>query len=306
MLRKRWLPAGAALLLVVAGMLLIRAPAPPPATEFTKGYFNGERAFADLEAQVSLGPRIRGEDGHSTFIKWVSDAFSDAGWQVNIHATQYNGFPVQNIIAKRGAPEEGGDWVIVAAHYDSRMQADRDPAPENRILPVPGANDGASGVAVIVELARALPEIDGKEIWFVLFDAEDNGDIDGMPWIIGSTAFVRDLGEFASGRLPDAVVVIDMIGDADLNIHPENYSDPALVQAIWLQAAALGYEKEFQPINKYSMLDDHTPFVRAGIPAVLLIDFDYPYWHTVADTPDKTSPESLRAVGETLLAWLQR
>jgi Zn-dependent M28 family amino/carboxypeptidase len=102
------------------------------------------------------------------------------------------------------------------------------------------------------------------------------------------------------------VVIVDMIGDADLNIYKEWNSDPKLTNEIWEVANNLGYENKFIPDYKYSMLDDHTPFLEAGIPAVDLIDFDYPYWHTVHDTPDKVSAESLQSVGETLHAWIMQ
>ena len=95
-----------------------------------------------------------------------------------------------------------------------------------------------------------------------------------------------------------------MIGDADLNIYMEHNSNYDLTKAIWQTAKELGYESKFIPEYKYSMLDDHTPFLEGGIPAVDIIDFDYPYWHTVQDTPDKVSAESLQVVGETLRTWV--
>jgi Zn-dependent M28 family amino/carboxypeptidase len=104
--------------------------------------------------------------------------------------------------------------------------------------------------------------------------------------------------------MPDAVVILDMLGDADLNIHFERSSDAVISEAIWQQAADLGYGDVFIPTPKYNILDDHLPFLRAGIPAVDIIDFDYPYWHTTADTPDKVSADSLKAVGDTIRAWL--
>jgi Zn-dependent M28 family amino/carboxypeptidase len=103
---------------------------------------------------------------------------------------------------------------------------------------------------------------------------------------------------------PRAVIIVDMVGDADLNIYKERNSDPEIMDEIWGTAKRLGYESKFIPDYKHSMLDDHTPFLEAGIPAVDIIDFDYPYWHTTQDTPDKVSAESLQVVGETLRAWL--
>jgi Zn-dependent M28 family amino/carboxypeptidase len=178
------------------------------------------------------------------------------------------------------------------------MFADSDPDPSNHAKPVPGANDGASGVAVLLELARALPE-NTVPVWLVFFDAEDNGRIEGWDWTLGSPEFVRHYSV-----QPRAVVIVDMIGDADLNIYKEHNSNPELTDQIWETASNLGYGSRFIMEYKYSMQDDHQPFLQAGIPAVLIIDFDYPYWHTVGDTPDKVSAESLQAVGETLRTWI--
>jgi Zn-dependent M28 family amino/carboxypeptidase len=133
----------------------------------------------------------------------------------------------------------------------------------------------------------------------VFFDAEDNGGLDNRQWIMGSLAFVKSLTE-----KPEAAVIVDMVGDANLNIYEERNSDPKLTAEIWAQAAALGLAKYFIATPKYDMIDDHSPFLQAGIPAVDIIDFDYPYWHTSADTLDKVSAQSLQAVGETLWAWL--
>jgi Zn-dependent M28 family amino/carboxypeptidase len=163
---------------------------------------------------------------------------------------------------------------------------------------VPGANDGASGVAVLLELARTLPE-DISPVWLVFFDAEDNGRIEGWDWILGSRAFVEEVPVS-----PQAVVIVDMVGDADLNLYYELNSDETIRTEIWNTAAALGYGNIFIQTGKHSMLDDHTPFLEKGIPAVDIIDFDYPYWHTTEDTLDKVSTESLGAVGDTLWHWL--
>jgi Zn-dependent M28 family amino/carboxypeptidase len=179
------------------------------------------------------------------------------------------------------------------------MFADRDPVLANQSKPVPGANDGASGVSVLLELARILPTNLGANVWLVYFDAEDNGKLPGGEWIIGSRAFVESLEE-----KPDAVVIVDMIGDSDLNIFYEKYSDQNLSQEIWRTAARLGYEEQFIMFPRHRLIDDHLPFIQAGIQAVDIIDFDYPYWHTVSDTIDKVSADSLKVVGDVLLAWV--
>jgi Zn-dependent M28 family amino/carboxypeptidase len=178
------------------------------------------------------------------------------------------------------------------------MFADRDPDSANQTKPVPGANDGASGVAVLLELARTLPE-NTPSIWLVFFDAEDNGRIEGWDWILGSREFVKN-----NSFRPQAVIIVDMIGEADLHIYREGNSDPQLTDEIWATARSLGYTSQFIDEYRHSMIDDHLPFLEVNIPAVDIIDFDYPYWHTIHDTPDKVSADSLDAVGETLYAWV--
>ena len=257
--------------------------------------FDGQRAYADVETQVAFGPRIPGSEGHAKVQEWMRAELESAGWIVEVQKSESMGHPIQNILAKRGdIPPE----IILGAHYDSRIFADRDPDPVNRIQPVPGANDGASGVAVLLEMARVLPE-DSVPTWLVFFDAEDNGQFEGWDWILGSREFVKN-----NPVQPKAVVIVDMVGDADLNIYKERNSNPALTNEIWDVAKGLGFENIFIPEYKFSMLDDHTPFLEAGIPAVDIIDFDYPYWHTVQDAVDKVSPESLQAVGETVRTWI--
>lgn len=257
--------------------------------------FDGLRAFEDVKTQVAFGPRIPGTEGHAEVREWMREQLESAGWQVEVQESEAMGHPVFNVVAKRS---DEPPQIILGAHYDTRMFADNDPDSANHSLPAPGANDGASGVAVLLELARSLPK-DSANVWLVFFDAEDNGRIEGWDWILGSREFVAN-----NPIQPRAVVIVDMIGDADLNIYRERNSDPALMDEIWSAAAGLGYQNQFVPQYKYSMIDDHTPFLEAGIPAVDLIDFDYPYWHTVDDTPDKVSPESLEAVGRTLWTWI--
>ena len=261
--------------------------------------FNEDQAFADVKYQVSLGPRIPGTPSHDKIVQWITSELKKASWQVEVQQTSLMNHPIHNIIAKNGATS-AKPWIIIGAHYDSRMWADQDPDASKRTQPVPGANDGASGVAVLLELARNLEDFKSKQVWLVFFDTEDQGDIPGWAWILGSQAFVNSL----SGK-PDASVVIDMIGDKDLNIYRELNSNPALTDTIWSVAASLGYQNQFINQGKYRMEDDHTPFLEKGLVAVDIIDFDYPAWHTTSDTPDKVSSASLKIVGDTLLRWVQ-
>lgn len=264
-------------------------PEPEPAI------FNGQRAYADVETQVAFGARVPGSPGHAQVQEWMRDELESAGWQVEIQTSEAMGHPIENVVAKRS---DEPPQIILGAHYDSRMFADQDPDPQQHTRFVPGANDGASGVAVLVELARSLPE-DTVPIWLVFFDAEDNGRIEGWDWILGSREFVKN-----NPVRPQAVIIVDMIGDADLNIYKERNSNVQLTDEIWATAKSLGYGNTFIPEYKHSMVDDHTPFLDAGIPAIDIIDFDYPYWHTMQDTPDKVSAASLKAVGDTVHAWV--
>ncbi len=283
------------LLLVVIGIFIYVSNR---ATNTITSGFKGERALQDIRYQLSLGPRIPGSDAHQLIQKWLDSELSAYRWKVRIQAGSMLGHPIENIVAERGS---GKRWIILGAHYDSRILADQDPHPLFRQQPVPGANDGASGVAVLVELARTLPIDLNANVWLVFFDAEDNGDIPGWDWLLGSKYFVSQLG-----CCPDAVVILDMIGDANLNIYEERNSNLALTGKIWRVAAQLGYSSKFIPQLKYAMIDDHTPFLEAGMAAIDIIDFDYPYWHTIEDTIDKVSADSLQVIGDTLLTWIKQ
>lgn len=259
--------------------------------------FDGQRAYQDVQTQVDFGARIPGSGGHAKIQGWMKAELEAAGWQVELQTSEALGHPIENLIARRSADSPK---IILGAHYDTRIFADNDPDPAQQTNYVPGANDGASGVSVLLELARSLPE-ETVPIWLVFFDAEDNGRIEGWDWILGSREFVKN-----NPVQPRAVLIVDMIGDADLNIYKERNSNPELTAEIWNAAKNLGYDRKFIPDYKYSILDDHIPFLEVGIPAVDIIDFDYPYWHTVQDTPDKVSAESLQTVGETLHAWVMQ
>lgn len=261
----------------------------------TESRFDGQRAFSDVEQQLQFGPRIPGSDAHARALDWMEAELSAAGWQVSRQEAQSMGHPVINLVASRS---DAPPTIILGAHYDSRLMADRDPLVEQRTQPTPGANDGASGVAVLLELARSLPH-NSVPIQLVFFDAEDNGRIPGWDWILGSRAFVSSLTS-----KPEKMILVDMVGDKDLQIQPEASSDAQLRDSIWATAARLGHAASFPTQVGGAILDDHVPFLEAGIPAVDLIDIKYKYWHTAADTPDKVSAQSLQVVGDVLWTWL--
>lgn len=290
MTTKKILIISSAALLLLAALFFAKALIDMPAETIA---FDGQRAYQHVLAQDALGPRTPGSAAHAQFIEYAQDEFKSHGWTVSLQKTERMGHAITNILATR----QENPPILLMAHYDSRFFADQDPDPSNRRLPVPGANDGASGVAVLLEMARVLPA--DAPVGLLLVDAEDQGNIAEWDWILGSRAFAEALD-----YQPEAVILLDMIGDADLNIYKERNSDPGLTEELWAAAKSLGYEQFFIPEYKYSVIDDHIPFLEKGIRAVDIIDFDYPYWHTIQDTPDKVSPESLQIVGDVVLAWL--
>jgi Zn-dependent M28 family amino/carboxypeptidase len=254
--------------------------------------FLGQAAYEHVLRQVELGPRPTGSEAGRKTGDYIIAQLQAAGWAVEEQPFVYQGVAARNIIAKAGQ----GPVAILGAHYDTRLRADKDPDLELQADPVLGANDGASGVAVLLELARALDkdELD-YEVWLTFFDAEDNGRLDGGDYIAGSRFMAANLAV-----RPEMVIVADMIGDADQQIYKERNSSPELLDRIWGIAADLGYDDYFIPEYKWPILDDHMPFLEMGIPAADLIDFDYPYWHTTQDTADKISADSLERVGRVL------
>lgn len=286
-------------------LLLVINACSTPIKPDNQDRFDGDRAFQDIVYQVSLGPRIPGTGAHREEGDWIIRELLSNGWKVEAQEVIRQGQPIRNIIGRFG---EGSPWIIIGGHYDTRIFADQDDSYRNKQKPVPGANDGASGVAVLLELARIIPQqaiinriTKANQIWLVFFDAEDNGKINGWDWSMGSETFVDNLGKY-----PDQVIIIDMIGDKDLNIYREGNSDPILTEEIWISADQLGYSEYFINQTKYFMVDDHIPFINHGISAANVIDFDYPYWHTTADTIDKVSSNSLQIVGDTIMGWLTR
>lgn len=264
--------------------------------------FDGRSAFTYLEAQMAIGDeRWPGSEGHVLVGDYIVETLEGFNWTVEQQYFDYRGVQGRNIIGK--ANEGVGPVIILGAHYDTRRVADQTPGGRDNQWPVPGAVDGASGVAVLLEMARVLSLQDTpREVWLAFFDLEDNGSngLPGWDWIVGSTYMADSLA-----ITPEAVVVVDMIGDADQQLYYEGNSDPELREELWRIAAELGYGDQFIQELKYTIIDDHVPFKENGITAVDIIDFDYPYWHTVEDTTDKASAESLLRPGRVLQVWLE-
>ncbi|MEW6566996.1 MAG: M28 family peptidase [Chloroflexota bacterium] len=279
---------GLALALSIAACSVPSSPQPSE-------LFSGEIALQLVAVQMDFGPRVPGSPAHQATGDWILDQLQQAGWETDAQTFEVEGLHLRNLIGRAGPAS--GEPYLLGAHYDTRPFADRDPAFPDR--PVPGANDGASGVAVLLELARVLDtQRLPQPVWLVFFDGEDGGGLAGRDWLLGSRYFAHHLTAH-----PAAVVVVDMVGDADLGLYFEQNSDLALASAIWATANQLGYQA-FIPFPKYAIYDDHVPFLELGIPAVDIIDFDYPHWHTTQDTLDKVSAGSFEQVGRTLQTWL--
>jgi glutaminyl-peptide cyclotransferase len=196
--------------------------------------------------------------------------------------------------------------VLLLAHWDTRPFADHDPDPRKHHKPIIGANDGASGVAVLLELMRVMKDRLPADVgvMYLMTDGEDLGPgLDEM--FLGAVHFAKNL---PSPR-PDYGILLDMIGDKDLRIPMEmnslQYAEP-LVRAFYRHAASVGLASTFPQVYGPWIEDDHIPLNKAGIPTMDLIDFTYPAWHTAEDTPDKCSPESLGKVGLALETWLMK
>lgn len=273
--------------------------------------FDADRAYRDLVAQCDLGPRVPNSAQaqaaialFESILRPLADEFQLQEFSMPDPYSEGT-LNLTNVIA-RFQPEKA-QRIILCAHWDSRPRAEYDPyAPDQPII---GANDGASGVAVLLEIARQLdlkPTNPGIDI--ILFDGEDYGKPrDLQHYLLGSRYYV----DHAFKPLAQQVILLDMVGDADLKlkIDPVSYrSAPRVMEEIWALGAEFGYE-QFKLELGSAMYDDHVPFIEKGIPAIDIIDFEYPgpeneYWHTHQDTPDKCSAESLDAIGTTLISWL--
>lgn len=272
--------------------------------------FDAERSFRYLLAQVEFGPRNPNSSGHRACLAFLKNELSLSADAVNLQefsevSPKGDRFRLTNVIASFNL--KATKRIMLSAHWDTRPWADQDPDISNHSKPILGANDGASGVAVLLEVARNLkasPPPIGVDI--VLFDGEDFG-ISGVQesFCKGSQFFAKNKPQ---GFHPLFAINLDMIGDKSLQIYREKNSDqyaPEVMSLIFSTARDLGLQ-QFVDAEGDATYDDHIPLNQVGIRAVDLIDFNYPdesnrYWHTMADTSDKCSKESLEAVGKLIL-----
>ena len=275
-----------ALLAVVAGALAAGRPG-----------FDGAAALRHVERLVAIGPRVAGAPGGARARAYISRELERIkGLQVQVRPfeadTPLGRRTMANVVAV--LPGRRPDVIMLGGHYDTKLFK------EFRFV---GANDAGSSTALLIELARRLAAAPRDyTYWLVWFDGEEAfvtwTDRDSL---YGSRRLAADLAR--ARQLPRALILVDMIGDRDLAIRREAHSTAWLTDIIWEAAARLGHGRHFLR-DTIPVEDDHVPFLRAGVPATLLIDFDFPAWHTAEDTLDQVSAQSLAVVGEVLLEAL--
>jgi hypothetical protein len=277
--------------------------------------FDGDAALGYVREQVAFGPRIPNTDGHRRAGDWIQAHLARAADSVEVqvftHVTEAGDtLRLRNFLG-RFRPELP-ERILLLAHWDTRPTADQSPNLGDQRRPVPGANDGASGVAVLLGVADVLavtPPSRGVDLLFV--DGEDYGTFTGPDGGIGPDVLLGSRHFAASlppDRFPLYAVLLDMVGDADLRISQEGYSvarAPEVVTRVWDAARDLGYGDVFVPGVRYTITDDHIPLLDRGIRAIDVIDYEYPAWHTVDDTPDKVSARSLKIVGDVVVALVR-
>jgi len=275
--------------------------------------FNTIRAFQDLERQVGFGPRIPGSEGHARQLEWLQTelrpladtVFLDSFDHVTREGDELN---LTNVIARFGPAD--GTRLLLLTHWDTRPKADQSLDADDREEPVVGANDGASGTAVLLELARMFHQQappGGVELLFL--DGEDYGP-STTDMFLGARHYVAGIG---SENPPAYGILLDMVADADPSFPVEAYSMEGAgqaVQRVWSIAADLGYRRFFPMDRNVRVVDDHVQFIDAGIPVADIIDFDYgpanAFWHTSRDVLENTSAQTLLMVGEVVAEVVYR
>jgi len=269
--------------------------------------FDSSKAYNYVLQQCEFGPRYPGSKGHQQCKEFLFSELSKYSNETIINAHKIvdpltsDSVEIYNVFGRIN-PEKD-NRVLLIAHWDTRRFADKDLNSKNHTKPVLGANDGASGVAILLSLIQQI-NMKNMGIDILLADAEDMGIYgDANTWAIGSRLFSEEYPT----PLPQFGICVDMVADKDLKIKVEEYSyqmAPQLIQYIWNIASSKGYDNfkfELGP----GIIDDHLSFSSAtGIPSIDLIDLDYEHWHTVNDIPENISKKSLGIVGSVLLSFL--
>lgn len=272
--------------------------------------FDENRAWSHLTKQLQFGPRVPGTPAHIQCRDWIADELKKSCENVRLQPLTHTWSRNQQTVKMWNVVGEQ-NWknakvrVALYAHWDTRPSADQEYDAAKRGKPIPGANDGASGVAVLLELARVLKETHPEVgVMYVFTDGEDLGPgLDEM--FLGARAFAKDKPD----PKPDYGILLDMIGDKDLRVPMEpnslRYAGDLMVQ-LYRHANSIGLGKTFPMVEGPEIEDDHMPLNQAGLKTIDLIDFDYEPWHTLDDTADKCSAASLGKVGKLLQTWLEK
>jgi glutaminyl-peptide cyclotransferase len=299
---RRWL---------IAVALVMSLSAPVGAAEL-----DATRAFGYLKQICDLGPRISGSEGMTRQQAMITEHFTKLGAKVFEQEFDVRhpetGVPVRlkNLIVSW--QPEAAQRVILCCHYDTRPYPDEEPLPQNRLQPFIGANDGASGVALFMEMGHHMASIQPKlGVDFVFFDGEEFiFQKVRDKFFHGSEHFAQQYRDKPPTHRYSAGVLVDMVGDKNLRIDMERLSlryAPEVTQSVFQVAQDLKVKEFVRRRGNMEINDDHVALNQiAKIPTVDLIDFDYPYWHTRNDLPAACSGESLAKVGKVLLAWLER
>lgn len=301
------------LLLSACGSEEDRRTPPPAQPRGERPSFDGLRAHDLIREQVSFGPRVPGTEGHARQLVWMDSILRATADSVEHQSFTYltsqgQELALTNLLARFRPGAE--HRILLLAHWDTRPWADQSPELEDRNQPVPGANDGGSGTAVLLHLAELMarePPPTGVDLLFT--DGEDFGpDLQDM--LLGAKYFASAL----SNPVPWSYgVLLDLVGDLDPSFPMEAYSveyAPTLTQRIWRVARELGYGDFFPQRVGVRAMDDHIPLNQAGLPTVNIIDFEFGpgnrLWHTLQDTPENTSPQTLQMVGEVVAELIYR
>ena len=261
---------------------------------------DGLQVLRHTREMVRHGPHPPGTEAQRRVGEYIAGHLEALGLQVDTHTfrpvTPRGRLRMTNI---RGIlPGRDERVLILASHYDSKFFD---------TFEFVGANDGASSSGLVLELVRVLTQDNptGLTFWFVFFDGEEAlGDWSSADSLYGSREFVKRERDRGNLRQVGAMILLDLVGGKDLRIFREGNSTPWLNGIIWNQASRLGHTRFFRPLGRTSIDDDHLPFLRAGIPAVDLIDLNYAHWHKPTDTLDKLSGPNLEVVGAVVLASL--
>lgn len=287
------------------------------AESVSKTMFSADSAYAYVARQVEFGPRVPGSEAHRLCGDWILSKLKESGADVTEQISTLTTFdgtriPMRNFFARINPNAE--KRILLLAHWDSRPWADHDPDPAKRSVPVDGANDGASGTGVLLELARVLAAAEGNTgVDILLCDAEDWGEeSNDESWALGARYFAENLPE--KGYMPSAAILLDMVGAPDATFMREYFSqlaNPALADEIWSLAKQLGYGDLFVNRMGSAVNDDHVELIKAGIPTIDIIDYRegsgfFSGWHTASDNMECISKETLGAVGSVLETYIDK